>query len=317
MGCENVLISIIVPVYNVKNYLDRCIESIVKQTYSNLDIILVDDGSEDGSGSICDQWGQNDNRIHVFHKSNGGLSSARNYGMRKARGELIGFVDSDDYIAEDMYEKLHCSMKDDVDITCCGRICVYPDRKIKAFCLNAPARFSSREAMEEVILLRRISSSVCTKLFRRNLFNGLSFPAGRVSEDVYMLYQLLKRSRDVVHIGEGKYFNYYRKDSISNKEFYMRRVDYVLFKRDICLDVKEVYPQLNMQAEAGYLKAVLSIMESVMNCSMRKKYDYIEKRLKKVLCHMAARAMRNDYIEKDIKRKILNYAILNNWRHFS
>lgn len=311
MERKNILISVIIPVYNVRDFLDKCIESVVAQTYSNLDIIIVDDGSDDGSSLVCDQWGQKDDRIRVFHKKNGGLSSARNLGLKKSKGELIGFVDSDDYIATDMYEKLIYFMDDEVDISCCGRICINPNRRMKAFCLNAPSRFSAEEAIEEVILLRKISSSVCTKLFRKKLFDNLSFPVGRVSEDVYMVYQVLKRSRYVVHIGEGKYFNCYRKNSISNKEFYARRIDYVLFKRNICIDIKENYPLLSTQAEAGYLQATVYMLESVLHCSERRRYVYIEKRLKRMFCNMAVRALGNPYIEKSIKRRIFNFIFMN------
>ncbi len=117
MACQNELITIVVPVYNVEKYLDRCIRSIQAQTYKNLEIILIDDGSEDQCGEICDQYAESDERITVIHKENGGLSSARNAGIDIAAGCYIGFVDSDDYIHPDMYGILYDSMKrNDADI---------------------------------------------------------------------------------------------------------------------------------------------------------------------------------------------------------
>lgn len=120
MKKNSALISVIIPVYNVESYLSRCVDSVVRQTYKYLEIILVDDGSTDSSGEMCDTYEKIDDRVKVIHKNNGGLSSARNSGLQIAQGDYIGFVDSDDYIAEDMYEILLAYMFDDVDITCCG-----------------------------------------------------------------------------------------------------------------------------------------------------------------------------------------------------
>ena len=123
----NEKISIIVPVYNVEKYLKKCIDSIVNQTYKNLEIILVDDGATDRSGEICDELAKLDNRIKVYHKKNGGLSDARNYGVERATGSYVGFVDSDDYIDAEMYEKLYEAItKEAADVAECNLKIVYP-----------------------------------------------------------------------------------------------------------------------------------------------------------------------------------------------
>ena len=125
----NELISIIVPVYNVEQYLEKCVCSIINQTYKNLEIILVDDGATDSSGNMCDELAKSDNRIKVYHKENGGLSDARNYGVERATGEYIGFVDSDDYIDSEMYEKLYEAIKkEDVDVAECNFRFIYSNR---------------------------------------------------------------------------------------------------------------------------------------------------------------------------------------------
>ena len=126
----NELISIIVPVYNVEKYLEKCVNSIVNQTYKNLEIILVDDGATDSSGKLCDKLAKIDNRIKVYHKENGGLSDARNYGVERATGDYIGFVDSDDYIDSEMYGKLYEAIKkENVDVAECNLKIIYPDRE--------------------------------------------------------------------------------------------------------------------------------------------------------------------------------------------
>src|SRR5699024_3764138 len=121
-------ISIIIPIYGVEKYIDRCVNSVVNQTYRNLEIILVDDGSPDNCPSICDEWAKKDRRIKVIHKKNGGLSDARNVGMNSATGELIGFIDSDDWVCEEMYQLLYENMKqNDSDISACGVKMVWED----------------------------------------------------------------------------------------------------------------------------------------------------------------------------------------------
>ena len=301
MGQETALISVIIPIYNVEPYLSRCIESVLKQTYTNMEIILVDDGSTDHCGEICDAYGKMDARIRVIHKENGGLSSARNSGLEIACGE---------YIAKDMYEALIGYMQYDVDITCCGRICLSPQERYKSYCLNVAEKFSQERALEEVLLLRKICSSVCTKLFRSVLFSGISFPVGRVSEDITIVYNLIKKSRNVFHIGKAKYFNCYRKDSISNRDFYIRQIDYLLFKRYIYINVIKHYPKLIRQAEAGYIQGAIYIIECIRNSPERNKYAYIEKRVTKMLRNMMLREMRNPYLDQGMKTKMIKLGFI-------
>lgn len=300
------LISVIVPVYNVEDYLERCVDSIIKQTYINLEIILVDDGSTDQSGEICDKYKEKDNRIKVIHKKNGGLSSARNKGLEIAHGEYVGFVDSDDYIAEDMYEVLHMYMEEDVDITFCGRIYVLPDKKYKGYCLNEAKKYTCEEALKEVLILRKMDYNASTKLYRRKLFKNILFPVGRVSEDIPTIYRLLKRARNIYHIGKAKYFYYYRENSISHSEFYLRRIDFVLFNRDICMDIRKHYPQLVKYAEAGYLQASINMIEIINMCSSKDEYLYIVQRLEKMIRHMIMRGIINPHLDEITKKKMLN-----------
>lgn len=311
MEQKEALISIIIPIYNVEPYLNRCIESVLRQTYNNIEIILVDDGSTDHCGELCDAYGKEDARIKVIHKEHGGASSARNRGLEIACGEYVGFVDSDDYIAEDMYASLIKYMQDDVDITCCGRVCLSSREKYKMHCSNAAEKYSRESALEEVLLLRKICSSVCTKLFRNVLFSDISFPVGRTCEDIPTVYNLIKKSRNVFHIGEAKYFNCCREDSTSNGDFYARRIDYILFKRDICMDVRKYYPQLIRQAEAGYIQGAIYIIGNIQKSIERNEYSEIEKRVKKMLRNMILRGMRNPYLDRKTKKIMIELGITN------
>lgn len=301
------LISVIVPVYNVKNYLHRCIDSIINQTYANLEIILIDDGSTDGSGQICDSYQSMDKRIKVYHKKNGGLSSARNLGLNKAVGEFVGFVDSDDYIKEDMYESLHNQMEDYVDIVCCGTVLLFPAAMCRKPELYGKAQksviYSNYEAVKELLLLKNLDFSSCNKLYRRELFQGVRFPERKICEDYPVIYELMKKSRNIVSNGKIKYCYCYRADSISKQEFKIRRMSYVLFTRDIMKDVIKNYPKLRKCAEALYIRSVVDTISYIQKCIHRDRYEYIRRRLRKLLLVMYGNILLNQYIPERTKKR--------------
>lgn len=304
------LISIIIPVYNVRQYLDKCIQSVVNQSYRNIEIIIVDDGSNDGSETICDEWAKKDDRIRVFHKKNGGSSDARNLGLRQAKGEFIGFVDSDDYIKSDMYELLYEAMNDGADIACCGTTIVYPDkwgRKPTGYD-KAPNRIvmNNKEAMKELLMIRYLSFSSCDKIFKRKLFVNTCFPVGRTCEDLPTIYKVVKASSRVINIGTSKYFYRYRADSISRKKFEIDRMSYVIFARDIYRDIKLVYPDLSKVAEAMYIRNVIAIIYEIEKTGDAYKYEKIYKRLIKLLKRMQVNIFLNQYITGIMKKDVVN-----------
>ena len=179
------LISIIIPVYNVEKYLERCVKSVINQTYKNLEIILVDDGAKDNSGKMCDELSKLDSRIKVIHKENGGLSDARNFGLKIATGDYIGFVDSDDYIADDMYETLYYTIKNNnADISIVSFYEMYKEKVIGVRDSGNLEILSKQEAMKELLIDTKIQSYAWNKLFKKELFNDLKFPTGKNFEDI-------------------------------------------------------------------------------------------------------------------------------------
>ncbi len=212
----NKLISVIVPVYNVEKHLDRCIESIVNQTYKNLEILLVDDGSPDNCPQKCDDWAKKDKRIRVIHKSNGGLSSARNVGIDAANGEYLNFVDSDDWIATDLFEKVMAIFEDkDPDIVNfnCSRI--NEKGEIYAFTEKVgDGLLTSEEALKE-LLKGNINNYAINKVYKKRVFEGIRFPEGRLWEDMAICYKLLLNSSGIYCCSEPFYFYFTRSDSIS------------------------------------------------------------------------------------------------------
>lgn len=215
------LISVVVPVYNVEAYLDKCIQSIVSQTYENLQIILVDDGATDRSGVICDQWAGKDRRIRVIHKENGGLSDARNAGMTVATGKWLSFIDSDDFISVDTFERMYlAATENNCDIGVCNIVRIYDDGETEPFyhpvseltVLPGDARYDT---------LRQ--PSVCNKLFRRELFEGVQFPKGRYYEDTFVYHILAHHAKAIALTGHDGYYYLSRRDSILGQPKYTDR----------------------------------------------------------------------------------------------
>lgn len=223
------LISVIVPVYKVEKYLDRCIQSIVDQTYTNLEIILVDDGSPDNCPMICDDWAAKDKRIKVIHKENGGLSDARNAGLEIAKGSIVSFVDSDDWIAPEMLERLIKSMrKDNSDIAACAVEMVWEDGragKLLTVCENRV--LEPQEAQDALLQETLLKQPVWYKVYGRDTIRDIPFETGKYHEDVFWSYQAVGRAKRVSLIDYIGYYYTQRMGSIMSNEYSIKRLDAV------------------------------------------------------------------------------------------
>jgi len=218
---EKPLISIIVPVYNIMDCLEKCVDSCIGQTYKNIEILLVDDGSTDGTGELCDELAKKDNRIRVFHKKNGGSSSARNLGISQAKGEYLGFVDSDDFISPAMYEELINAVTEfQVPIAQVSRDEIdEKGNKLPDVCIPPKQAFlcESAEFMKE-LLMHRGDCSFCTKLIKKELFQDKRFPEGKLNEDFYLLLQMLKEVKGIYILPAQHYHVFYRIGSNTRKK---------------------------------------------------------------------------------------------------
>lgn len=199
------LISVIVPVYNVEAYLDKCISSITGQTYANLEILLVDDGSPDRSGEICDAWAARDSRIRVIHQENAGGGAARNAGLDTARGDLIAFVDSDDYLAPGMLEHLLRLMTPEVDLAECCHLSVEDDFGVFPKPTAAVTSYTPAEAMAEHIRDRHFRQLIWNKLYRADILREVRFPAGHGIDDEFFTYRAIGNARKLIHSGAVLY----------------------------------------------------------------------------------------------------------------
>lgn len=216
------LISVIVPCYNVEPYVSKCIESIINQSYITLEIILVDDGSSDNSGKICDEFAQKDNRITVIHKKNGGLSDARNVGIEIAKGEYFTFIDSDDYITDDYIDSLYeliVTYQAQMSISVFnsfyeGSVPTKDNRKT-----SLSKVFNSEEALITMFYQKDFDNNACAKLYHRSLFNNIRFPKGKLYEDLATTYLLIQQCKKIAYTNYKNYYYLLRSNSIEGAPF--------------------------------------------------------------------------------------------------
>lgn len=245
---NNEIISVIVPVYNVEEYLRECIESIIIQIYSNLEIILVDDGSTDNSGIICDEYAEIDYRIRVIHKQNGGLSSARNIGIQSASGEYIGFVDSDDIIDQDMFSEMISAAKNyNADIVICG-IQYFKESVLDTLpCVHSShvVAASGNKRFEFIIDPNGMGDFAVNKIYRKNLFlSGILFPEDHIFEDIFTSYKLFSKAKKVVCLNEDYYYYRLRSGSVSHSVKYNpKMIDIVVSTKEQLEFIKQIAPE--------------------------------------------------------------------------
>lgn len=250
---QPILISVIVPVYNVAAWLPRCVDAILAQTYENLEVLLVNDGSTDHSGRICDEYEKKDARVQVIHKKNGGLSSARNAGLDVASGQCIGFVDSDDWIEPEMYSEMLTLMEQNhAQLVCAGRYDVDGEtgKKTVGLCPQRQECITGEALAGRIFLWDHCDSSACDKLYRRELFDGIRYPEGKTCEDVPVTYRLALKARQAVLCNRPLYNYFHRSGSISkgagisDKTFH-----YSQHTAAILEDIRQNHPNIATQAE--------------------------------------------------------------------
>ena len=275
-------ISVIVPVYNVEQYLERCVNSIINQTYTNLEIILVNDGSTDNSGKLCDELAKKDERIRVIHKENGGLSDARNRGIDESESDLVGFIDSDDYIDRDMYEILLKNLNNtDADLSMCGLYDVYNSIPQAQVTNKETWELSSEQAIKMVMEAKILSVTAVNKLYRKSLFSDLKFEVGKIAEDAFIMIKLLDKCEKIVATNEKKYYYVHRENSITTQKFSTK-----------FLNVIEAYEQ-NSNIILGKYPLLKDVAQTRINWA----YFYVLDRL----------LLDDNYNDKELENKLISY----------
>ena len=283
------LISVIVPVYNVEKYLGKCVDSILAQPYENLEIILVEDGTRDGCGAICDAYAAKDPRVRVIHKENGGLSSARNAGMDIARGEYFGFVDSDDWIEPETYETLlNLAEKYDADLVSGSRYDVAEPTGERTLGLHHEKEecISAMEMLGRVFVWDGCDSAAWDKLYRRHLFADIRYPLGMYSEDIAIFYKLMEKANRVALCPKPLYNYLHRENSITTAKLSEKTFHYPNHTEVIYPYICANHPQLKNQARFLRVRGIAYAMMSIDLAGEEawKQYDAYYRRQRKEMC---------------------------------
>lgn len=259
-------ISVIVPVYNVENYLNRCVESLMSQTYRNIEIILVDDGSNDKSGEICDDLKEQDNRIRVIHKQNGGLSSARNAGLEVASGDYIAFVDSDDWVDANIYSLcINVMHRENCDVVDFLPVFTDGTEVKKSSTWNGSSTIVEDEQILYDYLYRGQTEvapfSACRKLYKKSLFDEIRFPVGMVNEDIATNYRLLSKSNRLAHVDYFGYYYFQNSQSLTHGPLKKRDFDLLTVSKELC-DMSQNCsdPRINQMAKVKLGRSYFSLL---------------------------------------------------------
>lgn len=262
------LISIIVPVYNVRNYVSCCVQSIANQTYKNLEIILVDDGSTDGSGKICDMYAKEDPRIIIYHKENGGLSDARNYGLENAHGDYIGFVDGDDCIHPQMYDILYKIIQ---RLNCKVSVCDF-DRPehIEKEAVLLDYGYIERISRNKAVAIPEITKvSACNKLYKKEIFNGIRYPVGKLHEDEYVFHKVMWKCEEGIAVTDKKLYHYIVRNTSIMGTMSRKRIDNALeaLENRILFAKEKKWNKVLHELKDGYLDYCANTYIAIKNGS--------------------------------------------------
>lgn len=293
-------ISVIVPVYKVEPYIHKCVDSILTQTFTDYELILVDDGSPDTCGNICDEYAQKDARIHVIHKENGGLSDARNAGMKIACGEYVIFIDSDDYIDADMLSYLYENLKKaDADMATCGIYEVYADRIEKQ---EEEPDFicSGEEAFRCILRGHTIRGEIWNKLIKRSCISDLEFPKGKLYEDIFYTVDMMQRIKKVAVGTKPKYYYLHRSDSITGKAYRPKLFDIIDGYTKNYQVVQHAFPKLEEEAECLWIWSRFIVLDKMLLEENYRSIDRFEELVTFIKQHFR-RIMKNPYFQRNRK----------------
>ena len=265
MTKNNPLVSVIIPIFNTSKYLPTCLDSVIGQTYQNLEIILVDDGSTDNSYQIAKEYSKKDSRIKLIHQKNQGLSVARNTGIKKSTGSYITFVDSDDYIEPNMTNRMMKTIQNtNADIVCCSFKEVHLSGKTTSFSQHHPAQtFNTENALKAMLLEQGFMPSATMKLYPTKYFKNIEFPVGKLHEDVGTTYKLIMKADKIAFIPDEDYIYVHHKKSITSTNFNNQKFDLLTLTDQMCDDIDSKYPNLKNITNERRIRARFSILRQI------------------------------------------------------
>ena len=263
------LISVIVPVYKVEKYVERCIRSIIGQSMTDFELLLIDDGTPDKAGIICEEWAKRDRRIKVFHKDNGGLSDARNYGIDRATGDYLTFVDSDDYVDTDYLAYLYGLIQDvpNCAVSACNHYIVRGKKRTKNIKMkNASVVYTKEDVLAEGLWHGKYDVSAWAKLYRKDVFETLRYPKGHLYEDTYVFGEIAEKVSTFVFGNRCLYYYIQHKGSIVNSGFSGKQLEYIESVNKLVCHARLISPELEMACTRRLIHAKLSVLRYMENC---------------------------------------------------
>lgn len=264
------LISVIIPIYNVENYLERCIKSVINQTYKNFELILVNDGSQDRSGKICEEYAKKDSRIIVIHKKNGGLSDARNKGIDICKGDFITFIDSDDYVEKQYLEILYNAIKrENANISICSYRSIYENGRVLKQRENFKKVLTAKETFEEILYQKNFNVSAWAKMYEKKIFTNIRYPKGKIFEDAFTTYKLIAKA-DKVSVDLQIQYNYMiRNNSILTSSFNEKKLMLIDAYKEMGIFILSKYPDLIYAVKRSQVYANISTLRQMIYAENR------------------------------------------------
>lgn len=308
------LISVIIPVYNTEKYLKKCVESVLSQTYTNLEVYLVDDGSTDSSGTICDKYGEQDSRVKVIHKKNGGQGTARNMALDACSGKYISFVDSDDSIEPDMLQEMLSKLQEEAAyLAICGFIIDNGIRLTEHPKECNEKIYSNEELMKDYVCTDLIFTGPCNKLYRRELFNGIRFPEFRAHEDAFIMHRILGQCKKAVFVGKHLYIQFLREGSTEKSKFSEKKLTLLDCADELLTYYQKYYPQLYQYVAYKKVNEIAIVMADILKSgvyqSQRELYNHlyqeIQKEYEKVKNNGASEKSLSPFAEKALNHPVI------------
>lgn len=275
------LISVIIPIYNVEQYLERCIKSVIEQSYNNLEIILVDDGSKDNCGKICDDYSNKDSRIKVIHKENGGLSEARNVAIDSCKGKYISFIDSDDFVHKDYILNMYTDLcKANADIATCSYQSFYEESDIcDNIIFEERQVYNNEQALKLMLYQIGTTTSACGKIYDKKLFEKVRYPVGEICEDLATTYKLFMKAKTITFSTNKLYYYLQRRESIINSKFSIKRMKALEFAKTMVDDIVSEMSNIEKAAKNRLFMEAIFIIIKIP----RKEYKEEQRKLLNVI----------------------------------
>ena len=315
---EKDLISIIIPVYNVEKYLRNCINSVIAQTYKNIEIILVDDGSLDTCPAICDEYAKKDLRINVIHKKNGGLSDARNTGIELAKGKYITFIDSDDDVSREYIEYLYeLLIKNHTKMSIATHTVISNKKRISWGNGYTKKLLTTEECLDRMLCDQGFSISAWAKLYSKELFKEVRFPKGKLNEDNGTTYKLVLQCEKIAY-GNKSIYNYYkRENSITTSKFNLKKIDLVELTDKMCNEIDRKYPNLKNSTNKKRVTSRFSVLRQMAVAKLNEEEKVLEKEIVKYIKQRKKQILENNKMSKRDKIALITLMMGKSFFAFS